>query len=151
MNDDRDSIMLYRICEVCHRSRPDWMRSHCYMNNCKDRQTMTICMQRCYPDYQQKRYKLFGKPTGVIAIPARNRVEDLVMYTLGKMHAADGHNDNDDDNDNKDGDLFYDAAALTYDQSPVVRKYFHNDRSRTLPSNKGLWPLRYQAYKELGI
>jgi len=99
-------------------------------------------MQRCYPDYQQKRYKLFGKPTGFIAIPARNRVEDLVMYTLGKMHAADGHNDNDDDNDNKDGDLFYDAAALTYDQSPVVRKYFHNDRSRTLPSNKGLWPLR---------
>jgi hypothetical protein len=48
-------------------------------------------------------------------------------------------------------DLFYDAVALTYDQNPLVREYFHNDRSRTQPSNKGLWQLRYQAYKDYGI
>jgi hypothetical protein len=105
-------------------------------------------LQQCYPDYQQKRYKLFGsgKPTGVIAISARTRVEDLIITTLRKIHAAEGNG-----NDNKDGDLFYDAVAMTYDQSPVVREYFHNDRSRTQPSNKGLWPLRYQAFKEYGI
>ena len=36
-----------------------------------------------------------------------------------------------DDSDNNNGELFlfYDAVALTYDQSPVVREYFHNDRS----------------------
>ena len=125
------------------------MKFHNYMNNGKDRQTFTMCMQQCYSDYQQKRYKLFDKPTGVIAISARNRVEDLVMYTLGKMHATTDANDR--DSDNNDGDLFYDAVALTYDQSPVVREYFHNDRSRTQPSNKGLWSLGYQAYKDYGI
>lgn len=68
------------------------------------------------------------------------------MSTLGKMRAAAG----DDDNVNG-GDLFYDAVALTYDQSPTVREYFHNDRSMTQPSNKRLWPLRYQAYKDYCI
>jgi hypothetical protein len=63
------------------------------------------------------------------------------------MDATADSNDNDDDNDNKDCDLFYDAVALTYDQSPAVREYFHNDRSRTQPSNKGLWPLRYRAFR----
>jgi hypothetical protein len=121
------------------------------MNNGKERQTITMCMQRCYHDYEQKRYELSGsgssgKPTGVIAIQARARVEDLIMATLGKMHAGDGN-----DNDDNAGDLFYDVVALTYDQSPAVREYFHNDRSRTQPSNKRLWPLRYQAYKELGV
>jgi hypothetical protein len=61
------------------------------------------------------------------------------MSTLGKMRAADG-NDNDGHNDNNDSDLFYDAVALTYDQSSAVRGYFHNDRSRIRPGNKGLWP-----------
>ena len=147
-NEDRDSVISYSICEVCHRSRPDWMRFYGYMNNGKDRQTMTMCMQQCYYDYQQKRYELLGssKPTGVIAISARTRVEDLIMSTLGKMRAAAG----DDDNVNG-GDLFYDAVALTYDQSPAVREYFHNDRSMTQPSNKRLWPLRYQAYKDYCI
>ena len=68
------------------------------------------------------------------------------MATLEKMHATTDAHDN--DSDNKDGDLFYDVVALTYDQNPLVREYFHNDRSRTQPSNKGLWPLRYQAYKD---
>jgi hypothetical protein len=104
-----------------------------------------MCMQQCYRDYQQRRYELLGsgRPTGVIAISARNRVEDLIMSTLGKMRAADG-NDNDGHNDNNDSDLFYDAVALT-------REYFHNDRSRIRPSNKRLWPLRYQAFKGYGI
>jgi len=149
-----DRVISYRICEVCHRSSPDWMRFHCYMNNGKDRQTMTMCMQQCYYDYQQKRYELLGsaKPTGgVIAISARARVEDLVMTTLMKMHATADSNDNDDHNDNNVGDLFYDAVAMAYDQSPAVREYFRNDRSRTQPSNKGLWPLRYRAFKELGV
>jgi hypothetical protein len=106
--DHEDSIISYRICEVCRRSRPDWMRFYCYMNNGKDRQTMTMCMQQCYHDYEQKRYELLGgsgKPTGVIAISARTRVEDLIMTTLRKIHSAD--------DDNNDGDLLYDAVALT--------------------------------------
>jgi len=72
------------------------------------------------------------------------------MAMLAKMHAiaADA---NDPDSDNKDGDLFYAAVASTYDQSPVVREYLHNDRSRTRHHNKRLWPLRYQAFKEYRI
>jgi hypothetical protein len=56
------------------------------MKNGKDRRTMTMCMQLCYYDYEQKRYELLGsgKPTGVIAILTRTRVEDLVMSTLRK-------------------------------------------------------------------
>jgi hypothetical protein len=75
-DEDRDSVISYRICEVCRRSRPDWMRFYGYMNNGKDRQAITMCMQQCYPDYQQKGYKLLGsgKPTGVIAIQARTRL-----------------------------------------------------------------------------
>ena len=88
-----------------------------------------------------------GKPTGVTAITTRGKVEDMIMATLRKMSALDG-NDNDGHNDDNDSDLFYDAVALKYDQSPVVREYFHNDRSRIRPSNKHLWPLRYQAFKE---
>jgi hypothetical protein len=151
-DEDRDRIISYRICDVCHRSRPDWMKSHSYMNNGKDRQTMTMCMQLCYPEYQQKRYELLGsgRPTGVIAIRARSKVEDLIMATLEKMHAT-AADANDSDSDNKGGDLFYDAVALTYDQSPAVREYFHNDRSRTRHHNKRLWPLRYQAFKEYRI
>ena len=52
-----------------------------------------------------------------------------------------------EDND----DLFYDAVALIYDLSSMVREYFHNDRSRTQPDNKHLWPIRYEASKEFGI
>jgi hypothetical protein len=41
----------------------------------------------------------------------RTKVEDLIMTTLGKMHATDD-NDNDGDNNNDD-DLFYDVVAVT--------------------------------------
>jgi hypothetical protein len=80
------------------------------MNNGKDRQTMMMCMNQCHHDYEQERYKLLGsgKPTGDVAITVRTRVEDLVMTTLGKMHATD---------DNNDGGLFHDTVAL-------VREYF---------------------------
>ena len=71
------------------------------------------------------------------------------MAALEKMHATTDSNDR--DSDNNDSDLFYDAVALTYDQNPPVREYFHNDRSRTQPSNKGLWPLRYQSFEEYGV
>jgi hypothetical protein len=65
------------------------------------------------------------------------------------MHTTDGDVtvNTAEDNDN----LFYDAVALTYDRSPMVREYFHNDRSRTQPDNKHLWPIRYEASKEFGI
>jgi len=108
-------------------------------------------MQRCYHDKEEKRNELLGsgKPIGVTAITTRGKVEDMIMATLRKMSASDG-NDNDGHNDDNDSDLFYDAVALTYDQSPVVREYFHNDRSRPQPSNKRLWSLRYQAFKEHG-
>ena len=52
-----------------------------------------------------------------------------------------------EENDN----LFYDVVALTYDISSMVREYFRNDRSRTQPGNKSLWPTRYQAFREFGI
>jgi hypothetical protein len=130
-NEDEDST-LFRICEVYRRSRSDWMKFHRYMNNGKDRQTMTMCMQWCYPDYQQKRYELLGsRPTGVVAIGAIGKVEDLIMATLEKKMHATAADANDPDNDNKGRDLFYAVVALTYDQSSAVREYFHNDPSRT--------------------
>jgi hypothetical protein len=47
----------------------DWMRFHYYMNNGKDRQTdYDDSIQRCEYDYEQKRYELFGNPSGVDAI-----------------------------------------------------------------------------------
>jgi hypothetical protein len=70
------------------------MRFHYYTNNGNDRQTMTMWMQRCYHDYEQKRYELLGsgKPTGVTAITTRGKVEDMIMATLRKMSALDGNN-----------------------------------------------------------
>jgi hypothetical protein len=97
----------------------------------------------------------------------RDQVEDVIMSALrlafmkkGKIkgssmsaaaaddiHINPKDNDNDDNNDN----IFYDAAANAFDHSPTVREYFHDNHSRTQSSNKRLWPLRYQAYKEYGI
>ena len=54
-----------------------------------------------------------------------------------------------DDDDN--GNIFYDAIANAFDHSQTVRKYFHDDRSKTQSDNKRLWLLRYQSYKEFGI
>jgi hypothetical protein len=107
--------------------------------------------------YEEKRYELFGKPRGVVAITAGARVEEMIMTTLrmilikkeegkGEQIAAtamviiDTTTDGDvtintaEDNE----DLFYDPVALTYDRSPMVREYFHNDRSRTQSDNKRL-------------
>jgi hypothetical protein len=47
----------------------------------------------------------------VVNITVRTKVEDLILTTLGKMHATDD-NDNDGDNNNGD-DLFYDVVAVT--------------------------------------
>lgn len=116
---------------------------------------MTICID-CLRKYQEKRYELYGRPKGVCAITARARVEEMIMTTLRMIlmkkteekekekhgyimmiiHTTDGDVtiDASDYNDN----LFYDAIALTYDRSPMLRQYFHNDRSRTRPDNKSL-------------
>jgi hypothetical protein len=56
-----------------------------------------------------------------------------------------------DDADDDNGNIFYDAIANAFDHSQRVRKYFHDDRSRTQSDNKRLWLLRYQSYKEFGI
>jgi hypothetical protein len=47
----------------------------------------------------------------VVNITVRTKVEDLILTTLGKMHATDD-NDNDGDNNNGD-DLFCDVVAVT--------------------------------------
>ena len=128
---------------------------------------MTICID-CLRKYEEKRYEPFGKPSGVVAITAIGRVEGIIIATLRMIlmkkkendyakqsaamlmvHTTDGNITINTAEDNDD--LFYDAVALTYDQSPAVREYFHNDRSMTRPSNKRLWPLHYQAFKEYGI
>jgi hypothetical protein len=110
----------------------------------------------------------------VVAITAIARVEEMMMTILRMvmrrkkdeeeeaeeqekqsaaamivLHTANGDATINTGEDNED--LFYDAVALTYDISPMVREYFHNDRSRTQPDNKQLWPIRYEASKEFGI
>jgi hypothetical protein len=79
----------------------------------------------------------------VVAITAIARVEEMIMTTLRMILTNGAAKENDN--------LFYDAVALTYDISPMVCEYFHNDRSRTRHHNKRLWPLRYQAFKEYRI
>jgi hypothetical protein len=156
-----------QYCEVCKHCKLNYRKVYCYTNKGKDRQLITICID-CLRKYEEKRYDLFGKPTGVVAITTIARVEEMIMTTLrmilmekkendGEKHAdaimivhttdGDVTVDTAEDND----DLFYDAVALTYDQSPLVREYLHNDRSRTRPDNKRLWPLRFRSYKEYGI
>jgi hypothetical protein len=126
--------------------------------------------------YQEKRYRLFGKPTGVIVISDKSRVEGLIMCALRlallsnrkikRNRRADSnssditmsaitayteiHSDMEDDNDNNKI-FFYNAAANAFDHSPTVREYFCNNCSRINPNNKSLWPLRYHAYKEYGL
>jgi len=163
----------YQYCEVCKRSKPNYPKVHCYTNKGKDRQRITMCID-CLREYEERRYELFGKPTGVVTITASARVEEMIMTTLrmilmnkkekeedNKKQAAAAtpmviiHTATEGDvtinTSEENEDLFYDAVALTYDQSAAVREYFHNDRSRTRLDNKRLWPLRYQAYKELSV
>jgi hypothetical protein len=171
--DDQEHSSQY--CEVCNSCKLNYRKVYCYTNKGKDRQRITICSD-CLRKYEEKRYEPFGKPTGVVAISAIARAEEKIMTTLRmilmkkKQEKRDQGEDNEkqtaaiamviihttdgdvtvntaEDND----DLFYDAIALTYDLSPMVREYFHNDRSRTRPDNKRLWPLHFRAYKEYGI
>jgi hypothetical protein len=127
----------------------------------------------------RKRYRLFGKPTGVIAVSDKSKVEGLIICALqlaiannGKAtrnarrsinggsivststtvitNNADIHLNPEYDNDDNNI-LFCHAAANAFDHSPTVREYFHNNRSRINPDNKSLWPLRYHAYKEYDV
>jgi hypothetical protein len=158
--DDKEDSSQY--CEVCKRCKLNYRKVYCYTNKGKDRQRITICID-CLRRYEEKRYEIFARPTGVVAITTIARVEEMIMTTLRmilmeKKDEKDGDKEKQsaameivhttaEDNDN----VFYDAVALTYDQSPTVREYFHNDRSRTRLDNKSLWPLRYQAFKEYRI
>jgi hypothetical protein len=171
--DDQEDSCQY--CEVCKHCKLNCRKVYCYTNKGKDRQRITMCID-CLRKYEEKRYGLFGKPTGVIAITVMARVEEMIMTTLRMILMKKKQEKRDQGEDNKkqtaaiamvimhttDGDvtintseenedLFYDAVALTYDRSPMVREYFHNDRSRTQPDNKHLWPLYYRAFKELGV
>jgi hypothetical protein len=159
----------YQYCEVCKHYKLNYRKVHCYTNKGKDRQRITMCID-CLRKYEERRYELFGKPSGVVAITTTARVEEMIMTTLRiilmkkeedkeKQTAATPmviiHTATEGDvtinTSEENEDLFYDAVALTYDQSAAVREYFHNDRSRTRLDNKRLWPLRYQAYKELSV
>jgi hypothetical protein len=168
-----------KYCEVCRHLKLDYRKYCCYTDNGKNRQIITICID-CFRRYQEKRYELFGKPTGVIAVSDKSKVEGLIMCALrlalmnnGKAtrnarsinggssssvststtvvtNNADIHL-NPEYNDDDDNIFFYTAAANAFDHSPTIREYFHHDRSRINPKNKSLWPLRYRAYKEFGI
>jgi hypothetical protein len=54
-------------------------------------------------------------------------------------------------NDDNSISFYYAAAANAFDHNQTVREYFDNNRSRIRPSNKSLWSLRYQAYKEYDV
>jgi hypothetical protein len=168
-SENQDDSSQY--CEVCKHWKLNYRKLYCYTNNGKERQRMTICID-CLRKYEETRYEVFGKPTGVVPITAIARVEEMIM-TILRMILMEKRDKEEDDEQEKpiataivvshtttDGDvtintaedndnLFYDAVALTYDRSPMVREYFHNDRSRTRPENKHLWPMRYQALKNL--
>jgi hypothetical protein len=169
---------FFRYCEVCRDHKTKCSKGYSYNNHGINRQQITIC-DECLRRYQEKRYELFGfgKPTGVIAVSVKFRVERLIMPALrlalmnnmktkGNVRggssngssisisksAASATEDDADINLNPEYDnIFYTAVANAFDHSPTVREYFHDNRSRIKPDNKSLWPLRYQAYKQFGI
>jgi len=168
--DDQEDSPQY--CEVCKRCKLNYRKVYCYTNKGKDRQRMTICID-CLRKYEEKGYEIFGKPTGTVAITTIARVEEMIMTTLRMvMRRKKDKEENDKkhtgatamviihtttegdvtiNTSEENEDLFYDAVALIYDISSMVREYFHNDHSRTQPDNKHLWPIRYEASKEFGI
>jgi hypothetical protein len=101
---------------------------------------------------------------GVIDIKTADNAKDQIMLLLACILAINSKSrkkisiiatiasnpDSDDVNDDEDY-LFYSAVRMAYDQSEDVRKYFCNNPSRISSKNKGLWPLRYQAYRQFGI
>jgi hypothetical protein len=165
---------FFRYCDICRHHKTESSKGYCYTDRGKNRQVITICSE-CLRRYQQERYQLFGKPTGVIAISLKSRVECLIMCALrlalmnnrkikGNVRRRSGSNSSgisisksaiEDDADiylsPEYDNIFYTATANAFDHSPTVREYFHDNRSRIKPDNKSLWPLRYQAYKEYGI
>jgi hypothetical protein len=169
-----------KYCEVCRHLKLDYRKYYCYTDKGKNRQIITICTE-CFRRYQKIRYDLFGKPTGVIAISDKSKVESLIMCALrlalvgnrkfkGNVRGGSSNGSGisisalaasattsatEDDADiylsPEYNNIFYTATANAFDHSPTVREYFHDNRSRTRSDNKSLWPLRYQAYKEFGI
>jgi hypothetical protein len=166
---------FFCYCDICRHHKAESSKRYCYTNKGKNRQIITICIE-CLRRYQQERYHLFGKPTGVIAVSLKSRVECLIMCALRlalmnkrktKKNRSSGNNNSssisvstattitdDDVHPNPEYDnynIFYSAVANAFDHSETIREYFHNNRSRTQSDNKSLWPLRYQAYKEYGV
>ena len=70
-----------QYCEVCRHFKLNHYKYYCYTDKGKNRQIITICIE-CLRRYQEKRYQLFGKPTGVIAISVKSRVQCLIMSAL---------------------------------------------------------------------
>jgi hypothetical protein len=73
---EEDSLLHY--CEVCIDLKLDYRKYYCHTDKGKNRQIITICTE-CLRSYQEKRYRLFGKPTGVIAVSDKSKVEGLIM------------------------------------------------------------------------
>ena len=79
-HDDNDTnSSSYRYCDICRHHKTESSKRY-YTDKGKNRQVITICTE-CLRRYQQVRYELFGfrKPTGVIAISVKSRVECLIM------------------------------------------------------------------------
>jgi hypothetical protein len=100
---------------------------------------------------------------GVIDIETANNAKDKIMLAC-KLLAINSKSkkknsvigttiaSNFDSDEGSDDDcLFYNAVRMAYDQSEDVRRYFRNNPSKISPKNAGLWPLRYQSYKQFGI
>jgi hypothetical protein len=166
---------FFRYCEVCRDHKTKCSKGYSYNNHGINRQQITIC-DECLRRYREKRYELFGfgKPTGVIAVSVKFRVECLIMSALrlalmnnrkfkGNVRGGSSNGSSisisksatEDDADiylsPEYYNIFYTAIANALDHSPTVREYFHDNRSRIKPDNKSLWPLHYQAYKEYGV
>jgi hypothetical protein len=78
---EREYSAPQQYCEVCRYLKLDYRKYYCYTDKGKNRQIITICTD-CFRRYQEKRYQLFGKPTGVIAISDKSKVEGLIMAAL---------------------------------------------------------------------
>jgi hypothetical protein len=152
---------FFRYCEGCRDHNTKCSKGYSYNNHGVNRQQITIC-DECLRRYQEKRYELFGfgKPTGVIAISLKSRVECLIMCALrlallnkrktkrstrGSSNSSISMPTTADDDvhlnpecDNEINIFFYAATANAFDYSPTVREYFHDNRSRIKPDNKSL-------------
>lgn len=72
---------FFRYCDICGHYKTESSKGYCYRDKGKNRQVITICIE-CLRRYQQERYQRFGKPTGVIAVSVKFRVECLIMSAL---------------------------------------------------------------------